>query len=796
MSPFYHHPPPTPSLNLAHDILADARAKLQQEFGRHVPIPVPVRMEYGWGWSWRSPFGGVDVNHPEDCGEPMDVDMDMNEVEIPSLESSQSVSEAQQLASPVSDTVCNENAGTEEAVQDSSSSVPASSDCAECVASAGGACVDTPPPSAAVHMDPLDADADADGDTDEDEEDAHERLTVLQDVLWNGESDTSSRVDDSFDASLGTEGEDDAEDDTELVLPTVEQQQDIAVVEHFFAHSAAPASPATSVPFNSVPSEPPEAPSSPPSSLPDRLHSAWFWASYSVPWAPRVASPLAACCYLAPSSDDDSPGGTHRKRFRGMGLSRTVNPDERETGIWKMACRSRITEVMRTYKEPTIRALVEQELAEFQSIRGRASTIPWYLAEPDNFDDWSEDDDDFSSSESDDEDEIYIPHDGGNLTSKGDEIDEWETSSWKVESDTKHKSVQVETEDEMLDRGSPASPSLTFTQAFSISGPSVQCASAASSPAPPPSPSSPGCLGCGSDQYVQQHFLPIPPPPLSSMPADLGHLNDDDMGVLEEETASQNVMENSSDPPPGTSTPNSPTSPLDGAVDPATDTSSTQSPPRNPASPRRQRRGGGKGTPVDAGRRRQWFLGLVPDSSSMHGSQPPLPPLPQSHQHASHFSSHQEQYGWSLMPSSQFGLCENTESADAISISMMVDWDRLLANVPSDGSSGNLLNLQRQDHGSHSSLQPQSRDDQTFDWSGNQHQHSSLQQQGQHSYYGDENQQQLHQPQFDMSMMCGSSDYVHSSISSSTSLVGHSTSAVGSNSQMTMTASTLSFALG
>lgn len=215
----------------------------------------------------------------------------------------------------------------------------------QCLSSAGVAQTDTLPPSAASSMDPLDVDADADGDTDEDEEDAHERFTVLQDVLWNGESDSSSRIDDSFDASLGTEGEDDVEDDTELILPTVEQQQDIAVVEHFFAHSAAPAPPATSTSFTPASGEPPEAPSSSPSPPPDRHHSAWFWASYSVPWAPRVASPLAACCYLAPSPDDNSPGGTHRKRFRGMGLSRIVNPDDRETGIWKMACKSRITEV-------------------------------------------------------------------------------------------------------------------------------------------------------------------------------------------------------------------------------------------------------------------------------------------------------------------------------------------------------------------------------------------------------------------------------------------------------------------
>lgn len=455
------------------------------------------------------------------------------------------------------------------------------------------------------------------------------------------------------------------------------------------------------------------------------------------------------------------------------------------------------------YKEPTIRALVEQELAEFQSVRGRASTIPWYLVDPDNFDDWSEDDDDFSSSESDDEDEIYTGDGEGNLLSKCDEVDDWETSSWKVESggaDTKQKSVQVETDDERSNRGSPASPSPspTFIQAFSISGPSDQSGSAASSPAHLSSPSTSGCLECGTAQYGQQHFLPIPPPPLSSMPADLGHLNDDDMDVLEEEASSQNVMESSpSDAFPNTSPPNPSTSPLNGAIDSSIDASSTQSPPRNPARPGRQRRGGGKGTPVDAGRRRQWFLGLIPDSSIVHGSQPPLSQLQQSHQHISHFTSHHEQYAWSLMPGGQFTLSENAESADSISISMMLDWDRLLATVPSDGSSGNQLNPQRQEHGAHStSLQPPARDEQTFGWSGNQHQQAPLQQQGQHGYYQDENQQQLHQPQFDLAMMCGS-DYVHSSLNSSASpLVGHSAPAVGSGSQMTMTASTLSFALG
>lgn len=195
-------------------------------------------------------------------------------------------------------------------------------------------------------MDASDVDADADGDTDEDEdEDAFERDAVLQDVIWNGESDTSSRIDDSGDGSLGSVDVE-PDDDAELVLPSVEQQQDIATVEHFFAHSAAPSpsSTASSSPSPCVPQDPSEVPSipSPPTNC---QYSTWSWYSYPAPWAPRVASPLAVCCYVAPSLDDES-GGIGRKRFHGLGYpSRIVNPEDRETGIWKMACRSRISEV-------------------------------------------------------------------------------------------------------------------------------------------------------------------------------------------------------------------------------------------------------------------------------------------------------------------------------------------------------------------------------------------------------------------------------------------------------------------
>lgn len=63
----------------------------------------------------------------------MDVDVDMDEVEIPSPDASHSMLETQQPTSSdaVSDAVCNEDIEPKAGGQDSSSSVPASSDTVE-----------------------------------------------------------------------------------------------------------------------------------------------------------------------------------------------------------------------------------------------------------------------------------------------------------------------------------------------------------------------------------------------------------------------------------------------------------------------------------------------------------------------------------------------------------------------------------------------------------------------------------------------------------------------------------------
>lgn len=485
------------------------------------------------------------------------------------------------------------------------------------------------------------SDADADGDTDE--EDAYERDAVLQDVLWNGvESDTSQQtIDVSFDASLTQ----DAEDDSELILPSIEQQQDIAAVEHFFAHSAAPSQPEPVTSFSSQvadPSSPPPLSSAP---SPDCLYS-WCWVEEVGKHSPEIASPLAACVYVLPSpSRGEGVSQPPRRRYRPQGPKHR-NAGERGEALWKEACRSRVAAVMRAYKEPTIRALVEQQMFDFQSSRGaRSAGSTWEMYDPDTFDDWMDGEDEGLSSESED-----------------DEEDE-------EMADTKPQSVKPRRSSRTR-----ISPPASFKHTFSLE--SSEETMESSEDAEPP-------MG---------RILP-PPPPLSSISADLGHMNDESLLVFTEEAHTQALRKAAPAEtlPDAMSIPSSPIEEMEETMN--TQQVSTFSRSRM-----------GSGTPPDPKRRHEWFLGIVPDLSSiphvpqlvrerlaLHPS-PLFAPNPeqQIHDHSHHphqFGGHgAAQYAWPMIPGP--GSSGSPAAGSNGDVGLLIDWDRLLASVPADEGAG------------------------------------------------------------------------------------------------------------